>query len=460
MSWFSERAAMKFLQQPKLMRGLLGLAQRLNPIFSVGSTTVLTNAEDIRESLERSCDFEYDPYNRNRMLMGPFLLALNPYPVNEEEKEFLGGLLSTLSLPPGASPLDAVVNKACAARASVILEKLGEPTWQVDLVGEYAEPVVIDLVKEFFGIDSPAANATKIFGVSSGDKVLAQWLRKVGSVIATTTPAPFGLQQVAEASAKELTQHLDACANAAWPITTPGVYTTVLGGLLDKVHSRRLEQNLPTAALLNVDELEYVRRNLIGLVLAGSTPLIRAFVHGIDQLFRREDRPMHGQGRGFPEGVKRPPLYAAYVAARAGRRQELETLFFEALRFNPTFPMLTRYCPRTVTVAARTSRSSEIPAGNIVMVPPIAAMFDSTSLPDPDVFGYSRPDNAYMHFGWGGHRCLGESVARTAVVAMALHLLGVRTIEFETLRTFLPAIDRAKIIYDGPAIESYKVTYP
>ncbi len=460
MSWFSERSAMKFLQQPKFMRGLLGLAQRLNPIFSVGSTTVLTHAEDIRESLERTCDFEYDPYNRNRMLMGPFLLALNPYPVNKEEKKFLGGLLSTLSLPPGASPLDAVVNKACAAHASGILGKLGEPTWQVDLVTEYAEPVVIDLVKGFFGINSPAANATKIFKVSSGDELLAQWLRKVGSVIATTTPAPFGLQQVAEASAKELTQHLDACANAAWPSATPGAYTTVLGGLLDEVHSRRLKQKQSTGAILNVDELEFVRRNLIGLVLAGSTPLIKAFIHGIDQLFKRPDKPMHGQGRRFPKGVKRAPLYSAYIAARAGRRQELETLFFEALRFNPTFPMLTRYCPRTVTVAARTSRASEIPAGNIVMVPPIAAMFDNTNLPDPDVFGYSRPNNAYMHFGWGGHLCLGESVARTALVSMALHLLNVQSVDIDTLRAFLPAIDRAEIIYDGPAIESYKVVYP
>src|SRR4030095_13587748 len=109
------------------------------------------------------------------------------------------------------------------------------------------------------------------------EELLAQWVRKVGSAIATTSPAPFGLQRIAEACAPEFRTYLEREINRArqWPDRE-----TILGQLLLSVKAGQLP-------------LERVLPNLAGLMLAGSTPLVKSITHVIDQILRRpnEIRP-------------------------------------------------------------------------------------------------------------------------------------------------------------------------
>jgi cytochrome P450 len=69
-----------------------------------------------------------------------------------------------------------------------------------------------------------------------------------------------------------------------------------------------------------------------------------------------------------------------------------------------------------------------IKAGTTVAVCFASAMRDPRRVADPETFDPDRAAEAYMHFGFGLHRCFGEAINRAVLPAMLQCLLkrGIR----------------------------------
>lgn len=59
-----------------------------------------------------------------------------------------------------------------------------------------------------------------------------------------------------------------------------------------------------------------------------------------------------------------------------------------------------------------------MPAGAQLFLSFAAAGRDPTVFPDPDAVRLDRPDDRYIHHGWGPHACLGRPIVTTAGAAM------------------------------------------
>jgi len=288
------------------------------------------------------------------------------------------------------------IARAEAERAARELHPDGR---SLEVVSEFAEPVITRIASKLYGVPAPEPAYSAVIDTSDGEVLLAQWLRKAGCLIASTWPAPFGLKGVGEACAKELAAHLDAV------ISRPASADTVLG---------RLQLCLPP---------ERVRANLAGLMLAGSTALVKSFVHALRELLAREKK--------LREALDHDALRAALL---------------EAMRFAPTFPMVLRYCPRELRLGSG-ARARTIPRGATVYVSLMSAMFDD-ELGDADLFADARPEHQYLHFGAGPHECLGRAIAAETLEAMLHAFLAVP-------RVIGAAPGRVR--YDGPAVERFRI---
>jgi cytochrome P450 len=102
---------------------------------------------------------------------------------------------------------------------------------------------------------------------------------------------------------------------------------------------------------------------------------------------------------------------------------------FEALRFNPQAPFLTRVCLAPAVVARGSAHQTTIPAGSVVLAALMSAMFDADELDQPEQFNPARPARHYLHFGHGLHQCFGRHINRLQIpliVRSILRLPGLR----------------------------------
>jgi cytochrome P450 len=251
-----------------------------------------------------------------------------------------------------------------------------------------------------------------------GEDLLGGWLRKVGSVIASNSPAPFGLQRVAQQCADEFRAYLQAVIAGRQPDEQAD---DVVGRLLAVAASQEWDPKRVIA-------------NLAGLMLAGSTALVNSFALALRQMTELRCR-----------GETVTVLGKAITAAGASD-DSLWALILEAWRFAPTFPVLVRYCARETRIGQGAS-ARVVPAGSQVYVVPQAAMFDA-AVEDADNFSTQRSADLYLQFGAGSHTCLGREVAKTELLAMFrafLRLDGVDRIQAEGIR------------YDGPAVHALTI---
>jgi cytochrome P450 len=508
MGWLSDSLITYVQRTPRLIRALTGLPQRLNPIFRLGKSTIVLKADDVREVLNRPDCFELGPTSRDKMLMGKFLLGMDPRPLYKSDKAALIRAIDTLS----STHLEKTAVKHGKFQMDHLQNLLKDGKNHIDIVLEYVEPVVTRFSMEFFlGLDTipdfdsrviDAAGKKNEAGVSiagaraasAEEYILTQWLRNIGSVVAVASPASFGLQETGEACAGEFQAWLDEYCRARLAAVRNGDRKDcVLDRLLDSFDSGSGNAN-------DAATVERARRNIAGLMLAGTVPIIKSFIHLTDQLLQRKDplppelveRALDEAARestrnskniadgrnevtaeaithipGFREMIERagrdpgeyPPLWVAERLAEirgpklnagqiAAVNDRMEWLIVEAWRFNTTFPVLLRSCPRDEMLAAESSCPTTVPAGDTVMVSPAAAMNDREYFPQADVFRHQRPLDNYMHFGWGGHECLGKNIATVVLRELTFHLLPLRPD---------PKRRPRRIEYDGPAVHSYKI---
>lgn len=136
-----------------------------------------------------------------------------------------------------------------------------------------------------------------------------------------------------------------------------------------------------------LDPLE-VRIQIVGLILAGSDTTRSAIATSFARLL--EDPAQWAGFRADPEGLK------ADAAS-------------EGLRFDPVVGSLSRIAVKDLVL-----EGTRIPAGSVLSLSMLAAMRDPLIYADPDRFDMRRKDHPGLHpaFGGGGHRCLGEALAR------------------------------------------------
>ena len=410
--------AVAYLQRkPDLLRLLTGTFLRTSPLPGVGKTVFVLRDDDVREVLRRGDDFEIGVPNGPKMLCGPFLLGMDPGPPYRHEKKVLADALKA------ARPFfDGVVRRVCSAAVDELWKD--PPSGRrlpLEVVGSYAEKVTTRVTAEFFGIRVDGARSALLRG--NDFDVYRLFLRKLGTVIGTRHPAPFGLHRIAETCAVEFLAHVEAKIRKRE--AEIGACPAEAGdSVLDQLIVRR------AACALQATDLA---RNLIGLMLAGSAAVTRSFVLVLDQFLRR------------PEVLER-----AVAAARHTDLGTLKELADEAMRFHPTFPAVLRFCPRATTLAAGTPRERAIPAGATLFVLTASAMFDPAALHQPEVF---RPARKYthLHFGAGTHQCLGADLAMHELASMLLHFLGRPW----TLRRGRRWGRSHRIHFDGIAVDRY-----
>lgn len=417
MSWVADYAIAALQRRPLWVRLITGLVRNTNSVVKLGSSVFLLRAEHVRDVLERATVFEIGEPNGRKMLHGPFLLGMDEmWQRYRIDRPLLASILGELS------PAYVAVNdRACDVAFTRIREAR-----QIDVVSEFVEPVVVALAKDFYGLKSP--KQSKVIAADCPDQLLGYYLRVVGSVIAFRSPAPFGRQKIAERVSKELAAHLtDVIDERKKTIDPIAPSPTVIDHLI--LHARAS----------SLDDA-WIHANLAGLVLAGSTALVKALCHTIHQLLQGE---MGGSGKA--------PLKDAIAAESYGNAERVAQVVWEALRHNPTFPLISRYCPGPdlATVALESSDQTPIAPGTTVVPVLISAMFDELAMEHPEDFRAGRDTAEYLHFGYGTHQCLGTWMASQTLVAMVRRLLRLERFgEFSA----------GRLIYDGVAVDSFVIT--
>jgi cytochrome P450 len=240
---------------------------------------------------------------------------------------------------------------------------------------------------------------------------LAQWLRKVGCLIAMATPAPPPFEENGIRLGKELSDFL----------LTQAKRTTAAG-------PNRFVSVMANLCGTDLGRPEDMARSVGVLMLAGTTT-VKAITLALHELLLRPEERLR-----------------VIYAARRGAEAEVHQYTLEALRFRPVFPMLLRYSPRDAVVAAHTEHAARIPAGATVIVSPMTAMFDPEVVECPKQFVPGRPKDVYLHFGHETqHTCIGKYLAQTAMRVVLTHLFAERHMH------------AGSIAYDGAAIAGYVI---
>src|SRR5262249_8551403 len=84
-------------RSPRALRLFSGLARRIAPILvPARQHAFVLGADEVRETLERASDFELGPFGGPKMLMGPFLLGMDPRQQYHDERAVLEQILASL----------------------------------------------------------------------------------------------------------------------------------------------------------------------------------------------------------------------------------------------------------------------------------------------------------------------------------------------------------------------------
>ncbi|HWH34881.1 MAG TPA: cytochrome P450 [Acidimicrobiales bacterium] len=390
------RAAVRLANNGPLLRRLSGPLLRFAPIVRVGQVVLVTRHADVVEVLERDSDFTVAESNAASMdrVNGPFVLGMDRSPLCEREQAILARCVHDGD--------DARIRGAVRATAAELLEG-ARPRGRLDVVQDLARPAAVRLVADYFGAPGP------------DEATMATWMRRIFHETFLNIGGDAGVRRAGEASGASLHAYLDELIARRQSERATG--TIVPDDMVTRLVRLQDETGLSD---------EGVRRNLGGVIVGAVDTTSKATAHAVDQLL------------AHPRA-----LHQARAAAVAGDVEQVGQWAFEALRFNPINPVLSRHVARDTVLAAGTRRRRRIPGGCTLYTGILPAMFDPEVFPDPGQLRGDRPLASYLHFGHGLHRCFGRFVNVIQIpelVAAVLRLEGLRRAPGR----------RGAIVYDGP----------
>jgi cytochrome P450 len=220
----------------------------------------------------------------------------------------------------------------------------------------------------------------------------------------------------AEALARAVGRMLWTPGNPPFP--PPGDGNGLAGQAAKRLFERRSE---PVARLLaeEIDDRraqDHERHDAIGCMLAARPEL--STPQAVDQLIpllMAGQEPPAAALTWLADRVAREPGATDRFLAAAPDDPDREAFVRETLRLTPAVHSVVRRLTRPLDVAGH-----ELPAGVVAMVPVVLLHRDPSSFPGPDEF---RPERfrsmgespAYLPFGGGNRRCLGEWLARAEI---------------------------------------------
>lgn len=380
---------------------------RLLPTISFRNLVIVTRHADVLEVLTRDQDFTVADVNAVAMdrVNGPFILGMDRSPIGLRERSLLQRCVHDGD--------DGRVRALAAATAAELIEQ-ARPRGRIDVVQDLARPAAVRMVAHHFGVAGP------------DEATMQRWMRTIFHEAFLNGSGSLTVRRAAEASAAQLHHHMDALiatrqAQIRSGASTPDDFLTRLVRLQEHEETRLSDEG--------------VRRNVGGVIVGAVETTSKAVAHATEQLLRHK--------RAFEH---------ARAAARAGDVETVGRYAWEALRFNPINPVLSRRAARPVELAAGTRRARTIPAGRKVYAAVLPAMFDPRAFPRPGEMRADRPLSAYLHFGHGLHACFGRSVNVVQIPELMAALL-----RLENLRP-APGADRA-MLYDGPFPDRYLLDF-
>lgn len=374
-------------------RPLLALLRRVGLEPRVRTLTLRTRSAAVEEGLTCPARFRVTPYAAPMQHLAPGVaLALD----GAEHTAARGRLDAAVAVVDPAE-----VGRWADARAGYLLD-LARPDGAVDLVTEYAEPLLTGFVEDFLGVPAPPRDPLR------PEDHLAAWAGAVFEQCFLNLSGDPGVIARAEAAIVPLRAAVAVAVEQAGA-AVPGGADGSGGGPPSTVLARMVHLG---------QHREQVVNDVVGLVVGAVPTTTEALGRVVEHLWRHPDAAR-----------------AAVRAAHAGHREGLRGHVRECLRFNPQSPGLLR-------------APADGPPGAVVMLSTLAAMHDPRRVPGPGRYRPGRPEHAYLHFGAGPHRCPGEPFAEELLVS-ALGVL-LRAVPVRDDVPTRPDGATVRLVSDGP----------
>jgi hypothetical protein len=423
------------LVHPKVLRIAL---QYFVPLFQSlldrGPYAFVATHRGTREVLERDDDFAIGPQVGPAMLCGPFVLGTDRGPRYRKDLAFLwetffgiaqpslpaGGLeLADQSLPNGArfalprhfqcvfdeieKEVRGIVGPPAGPKppaSAGAKSKAPAGSAPFDLVAKILRPVCAGhVVRRHFGIDSPEAELDEEWESILWDVLKSVAFRIIlpGKVVLEDDSDPVAVDL--HWSQKALEASID-CSIIKAAAKTSAERRAETANVIDRMFEALTQRKLPDREIRDT-----IRRNAAGLATVGCHPIAKAAAQAIDVLLDNQ--------LAFEK---------AKEAARAGDKDLFWSFIYEALRFFPPFPLVTRACPRHTAVSEDQEAPRRFDRGQTVAVGLLPAMFDDNAVPFPYQFRTDRAEKDSLVFGHGLHACFGYQFARGVLIAMLMPL--------------------------------------
>jgi cytochrome P450 len=353
----------------------LGTSRKIITAYANRGTVLLTRFEDVKEMLRRDEDFAvvYGPRMEKITGGANFFLGMQNTSTSNYTRD-----VSNMRLAVRQDDVSAIIKPFVARSAEALVRAA---PGRIDVPQDLTLRVPAQLLGAYFGTPGPS------------EAEMIAWTALTFWYLFGDLNADPALDARAMAAASALCAYLDDTIKArkANPTTQEDVLKRCL--------------NMQQAGLPGMDDLG-IRNNLVGLLIGAVQTTSTAAVNALDQLLAR------------PEA-----LASAQEAARAEDDALLGRHVFEALRFHPINPILYRSAKADTVIAANTLRAITIPAGTLVLGSNLSAMFDRLKVAGPDAFRLDRPDDNYILWGDGLHKCFGAYINLVTIPGILKPLL-------------------------------------
>jgi cytochrome P450 len=352
---------------------LFGLSRACAPILVFKQMAFVTRYDDVKEVFLADEAFAVPYAKKLGVIMGgvPFFLGMDDTPEYRRDTAAMRKVVRiddiALRLTPAA---EAAAERAVAAGNG-----------RIEVVDELVRTVTFEVLLDYFGTPAPATGdlrvwATRLFEFQFAD--------------GGNDPA---LAREVAVYAPALRNHIQGLIEAR----------RTSGEDKDDVLGRCLKMQAQGVDGFTDDK---IRSALIGFIVGGLPQPPMVGPQAMEQLLRRPEI-----------------LIEAQRVALSGDDLALGKYVFEAMRFDPLAPFLTRTVKKPYVLAAGTSRAKKIDQGTNVLVSFASAMMDGRRVRDPKTFDPERPPSNYIHFGQGLHECFGIHINRMILPAMLKPLL-------------------------------------
>lgn len=356
-SWISKR--------PTLLREAFYFLLKKRTVLKLGNNVIILGYAEAVQVLQRNDDFQLSQKVRARFPVGSFILTMEDSSLYQEERALLCKAFY------GNDDFLPAIRAFVIDRSNTILAE-AEKTGKVDVVAGLAEQVAAEVVCKFF--------------IGPDDGYMPNWFIPVLRQLATLVIAQ-------DFDEKKSPQQYQKSANKLKKYLQDRVNDEILGNTGPGI-------NIISRLVSSGFDNKKIASTVAGMAVAGIGNIAAAVGKGINELLLR------------PEVLRaaRELLSDSSIDERV-KLEVVEKYAFEAMRFNPVFPILTRHCVRDTSISTTQGEEIRVSANASIYIAIFSAMHDRQIYPDPRRFQLDRPLDKHLHFGYGLKRCFGDEIA-------------------------------------------------